>query len=84
MSDNVISLFVCSGFTPLWAISPAVISNIEQKISVQKLLMVTAGEKVFTSPSTSVHTLAHIAISQLLSPSYADHSISMDMTIPPG
>ena len=52
-----------------------VFKNTEQKIGVQKLLHVTAGEKVFTSPGSSVHTLALIAISKLLSPSHAAHSI---------
>ena len=33
------------------------------------------GWKVFTSPSTSVHTLAQIALAKLLSPSHAAHSI---------
>ena len=49
--------------------------DIEQKIGIQKLLKVSAGEKVFTSPSTSVHTLAQIALAKLLSPSHAAHSI---------
>ena len=51
--------------------------NVEQKVGVHKLLKLTAGEKVFTSPSTSVHTLALIAIAKLLSPSHAAHSISL-------
>ena len=49
----------------------------EQKIGVQKLLNVTAGQKPFLSPSTSVHTLGQIAISKLLSPSHAAQSISL-------
>ena len=44
-----------------------VFKNIEQKIGIQKLLKVSAGEKVFTAPGTSVHTLAQIAIAKLLS-----------------
>ena len=50
-----------------------VFKNTKQKIGVQKLLNVNAGEKVFTSPGSSVHTLALIAISKLLSPSHAAH-----------
>ena len=57
-----------------------VFRNIEQKIGVQKLLKVTAGEKVFTSPSTSVHTLAQIALTKLLSPSHAAHSLYNEYT----
>ena len=49
----------------------------EQKIGVQKLLNVAAGQKIFLSPSTSVHTLGQIAISKLLSPSHAAQSISL-------
>ena len=52
-----------------------VFRDIEQKIGIQKLLKVSAGEKVFTSPSTSVHTLVQIALAKLLSPSHAAHSI---------
>jgi maleate cis-trans isomerase len=54
-----------------------VFKHTEQKIGVQKLLNVTAGVKVFTSPGSSVHTLALIAISKLLSPSHAPHSVSL-------
>lgn len=49
----------------------------EQKIGVQKLIDVKAGEKVFSSPSSSIHTLALIAIAKLLSPSHAAHSVSL-------
>lgn len=54
-----------------------VFRDIEQKIGVQQLLQVTAGEKIFTSPSTSIHTLGLIAIAKLLSPSHAQHSVSL-------
>ena len=43
----------------------------EQKIGVQKLLNISAGQKAFCSPSTSIHTLGQIALSELLSPSHA-------------
>ena len=36
-----------------------------------------AGEKVFSSPGSSIHTLAIIAISKLLSPRHASFSISL-------
>ena len=49
----------------------------EQKIGVQKLLNISAGQKAFCSPSTSIHTLGQIALSKLLSPSHAAQSISM-------
>ena len=51
--------------------------NVEQKIGVQQLLEVTGGEKIFMSPSTSIHTLGLIAIAKLLSPSHAQHSVSL-------
>ena len=54
-----------------------VFCNIEQKIGVQKLLHNSAGEKVFSSPGTSTHTLAQIAIAKLLSPSHAAQSVSL-------
>ena len=54
-----------------------VFRDIEQKIGIQKLLKVSAGEKVLTSLSKSVHTLAQIALAKLLSPSHAAHSISL-------
>ena len=54
-----------------------VFKNIEQNIGIQKLLKVSAGEKGFTAPGTSVHTLAQIAIAKLLSSSHAAHSVSM-------
>ena len=38
---------------------------------------VIAGEKVFSSPGSSIHTLAIIAISKILSPSHALYSISL-------
>lgn len=53
-----------------------VFRNTEQKIGVHNLLQVSAGEKVFSSPSSIIHTLALIAIAKLLSPSHAAHSIS--------
>ena len=49
----------------------------EQKIGVQKLLNISAGQKAFCSPSTSIHTLGQIALSKLLSPSHAAQSISL-------
>lgn len=51
--------------------------NVEQKIGVHNLLEVTGGEKIFMSPSTSIHTLGLIAIAKLLSPSHAQHSVSL-------
>ena len=54
-----------------------VFRQIEQSIGIQKLIDVKAGEKVFLSPSSSIHTLALIAIAKLLSPSHAAHSISL-------
>ena len=54
-----------------------VFRNTEQNIGVQKLLYVNAGVKVFSSPGSSIHTLAIIAISKLLFPSHASYSISL-------
>ena len=54
-----------------------VFRQIERSIGIQKLIDVKAGEKVFVSPSSSIHTLALIAIAKLLSPSHAAHSISL-------
>ena len=54
-----------------------VFRNTEQKIGVQKLLHVNAGEKVFSSPGSSIHTFAIIAISKLLSPSHTSFSMSL-------
>ena len=54
-----------------------VFKETEQKIGVQKLLDLSAGQKAFCSPSTSIHTLGQIAISKLLLPSHASHSISL-------
>ena len=54
-----------------------VMKNTEQTIGIQKLLQLTTGEKVFTSPSSSIHTLGLIALAKLLSPSHASHSISL-------
>ena len=53
----------------------------EQKIGVQKLLNVSAGQKAFCSPNTSIHTLGQIALSKLLSPSHVAHSISLFSSI---
>jgi len=54
-----------------------VFRNIEQSIGVQKLIEAKAGEKIYSSASSSIHTLALIAIAKLLSPSHASHSISL-------
>jgi hypothetical protein len=54
-----------------------VFRNAEQKIGIHKLLNLSAGEKAFCSPSTSVHTLGQIAIAKLLSPSHAATSVSL-------
>lgn len=54
-----------------------VFKNTEQKIGVHNLLQVTAGDKVFSSPGSSIHTLGLIALAKLLSPSHASHSISL-------
>ena len=53
-----------------------VFKTTEQKIGVHKLLEISAGHKAFSS-STSIHTLGQIAISKLLSPSHASHSVSL-------
>ena len=54
-----------------------VFRQVEQSIGIQKLIDVKVGDKVFVSPSSSIHTLALIAIAKLLSPSHAAHSISL-------
>lgn len=54
-----------------------VLKNIEQMIGVHKLLQLSAGEKAFNSPASSIHTLGLIALAKLLSPSHAAHSISL-------
>jgi hypothetical protein len=54
-----------------------VFKETEQKIGVQKLLELSAGQQAFLSPSTSIHTLGQIAIAKLLSPSHANHSVSL-------
>ena len=53
-----------------------VFKSTEQKIGVQKLLNLSAGDKAFSSGS-SIHTLGQIAIAKLLSPSHASHSVSL-------
>ena len=50
--------------------------NTEQKTSVQKLIPIATGEKLFKSGS-SIHTLSLIAIAKLFSPNRAAHSISL-------
>ena len=50
--------------------------QLEQKIGVHKLLDTSAGDRAFTGGS-SVHTLGLIAISKLLSPSHASHTVSL-------
>ena len=54
-----------------------VFRDLEQSIGVEKLIEVNAGEKIFSSPSSSIHTLALIAIAKLLPPSHGAHSISL-------
>ena len=54
-----------------------VFRQVEQRIGVQKLLGVNAGDKAFLSPGSSVFTLGVIAIAKLLSPSHASHSVSL-------
>ena len=49
----------------------------EQRIGVHNLINVKVGEKALTSPGSSIHTLGEIAISKLLSPSDAAHSVSL-------
>lgn len=69
----------CSGHLIL-AIDHAcdkVFRNIEQKIGIQQLLKLSAGDKAFNAPGSSVHTLGQIAISKLLSPSHAANSVSL-------
>ena len=49
----------------------------ERKIGVQNLIKTSAGSTVFMCPGSSIHTLSLIAISKLLSPSHASHSVSL-------
>ena len=49
----------------------------EQRIGVHNLISVKVGEKAFSSSGSSIHTLGEIAISKLLSPSHAAHSVSL-------
>ena len=49
----------------------------EQKIDVHNLISVKVGEKDFTSSGFSIHTQGERAISKLLSPSHAAHSVSL-------
>ena len=76
---DVKSVLKCCGHIILGVDHAAdkVFKNVEQRIGVQKLLNTTAGQKAFLSPSTSIHTLGQIAISKLLSPSHAAHSVSL-------
>ena len=55
----------------------SVFKKTEQKVGVQKLLKITAGQKAFSSPKSSILTLGLIAIAKLLSPSHAAQSISL-------
>ena len=54
-----------------------VFKNTEQMIGVQKILKLSAGEEIFRSPGSSIHTLGLIALAKLLSPSHAQHSVSL-------
>ena len=54
-----------------------VFRDTEIKICVQKSLDLSVGQKAFLSPSTSIHTLAQIALAKLLFPSHASHSVSL-------
>ena len=54
-----------------------VFRDIEIKIVVQKLLDLSVGQKAFLSPSTTMYTLAQIALAKLLSASHASHSVSL-------
>ena len=49
----------------------------KQRIGVHNLISVKVGEKAFTSFGSFIHTLGEIAISKLLSPSHAAHSVSL-------
>ena len=49
----------------------------ECDIGVNNLLHVSAGTQHFCGPSTSIFTIASIALAKLLSPSHSDHSISL-------
>ena len=49
----------------------------EQRIGVHNLINVKVGEKALTSSGSFIHTLDEIAISKLLSPSHAAHSVSL-------
>ena len=46
-------------------------------VGIQKLFQLTAGDKFFNSPGSSILTLELIAIAKLLSPSHAAHSVSL-------
>ena len=54
-----------------------VFKNTEQMVGVQKILQLSAGEEIFKSPGSSIHTLGLIAIAKLLSPSHASHTVSL-------
>ena len=54
-----------------------VFKNTEQMVGVQKILKLSAGEEIFKSPGSSIHTLGLIAIAKLLSPSHASHTVSL-------
>ena len=49
----------------------------EHNIGIQNLIKLSAGDKVFSSPSSSIHTLGLIAISKLLSPSHTVKSAAL-------
>ena len=52
-----------------------VFRNTEQRIGVHKLMAGSAGEKIYNS-SSSIHRMGQIALTKLLSPSYANRSVS--------
>ena len=49
----------------------------EQKINVHNLISMKVREIAFASFGSSIHTLGERAISKLLSPSHAAHSVSL-------
>lgn len=53
-----------------------IFKNTEEKIGIQKLMTVSAGDKIYNK-SSSIHKLGQIALTKLLSPSHANHSVSL-------
>ena len=71
-------LVKCSAHIILGADNAAdkVFKNVESQIGVHKLMSISAGDKIYNA-STSIHRLGQLALTKLLSPSHADHSVSL-------